>query len=103
MDLPLEHVWLTAPKPAKQLMVVLHGLGDSAEGFLWIQEAFAMDSLDYLLLNAPGRYYTGFKWYDLPPDQDPGISGSRSVLTALFRKLESDYAPDRTFLLGFSQ
>jgi phospholipase/carboxylesterase len=104
MDLPLGHVWLPAPAPARRLLVVLHGLGDSAEGFLWIQEAFAIDSLDYLLLNAPNPYYVGFSWYDLPPNQAPGIARSRKVLNEIFVRLEKEgYAPERTFLFGFSQ
>src|SRR6266404_6218049 len=104
MDLPLSHIWLPATQSGKKVMVVLHGLGDSAEGFLWIQNAFAIDSLDYLLLNAPGPYYTGFSWYDLPPHQNPGIANSGKLLNEVFTQLERDgYAADRTFLFGFSQ
>jgi phospholipase/carboxylesterase len=104
MDLALDHVWLAAPEPARRLIVVLHGLGDSAEGFLWIQDAFAMDSLDYLLLNAPTPYYTGFSWYDVPPQQAPGIAKSRKVLHEVLSQIElHGYPPERTFLLGFSQ
>jgi len=104
MDLPLTYTWLPAPQPAKKVMVVLHGLGDSAEGFLWIQDALGIDSLDYLLLNAPKPYYIGFSWYDLPPNQNPGIAKSRKLLEEVFTELEREgYAPERTFLFGFSQ
>jgi phospholipase/carboxylesterase len=104
MDLPLDHIWLLAPAPAGRLMVVLHGLGNSAEGFLWIQGAFAIDSLDYLLLNAPSPYYIGYSWYDLPPNQAPGIARSRKVLHEVFSRVEQEgYKPERTFLFGFSQ
>ena len=104
MDLALSHIWLPAVQPTKKLMVVLHGLGDSNEGFLWLQDALTIDSLDYLLLNAPTPYYTGFSWYDLPPNQAPGIASSRKVLTEVFTQLEQQgYPPHRTFLFGFSQ
>ena len=104
MELPLEHLWQSASVPSKQLMVVLHGRGDSAEGFLWLQEALAIDSLDFLLLTAPTPYYMGYTWYDLPPNQLPGITQSRKVLNDVFAQIERDgYAPERTFLLGFSQ
>jgi phospholipase/carboxylesterase len=104
MELPLGHIWLPASQPAKKVMVVLHGLGDSAEGFLWIQDAFAIESLDYLLLNGPAPYYTGFGWYDLPPHQNPGITNSRKLLNEVFTQLEQGgYGPERTFLFGFSQ
>jgi predicted esterase len=39
MKLPLSHLWFPARTPSKQLVVVLHGLGDSAKGFLWLQDA----------------------------------------------------------------
>jgi phospholipase/carboxylesterase len=104
VGLTLDHVWLPAPRGARQLVVVLHGLGDSTEGFLWIQEAFAIDSLDYLLVNAPTPYYTGFSWYDLPPNQAAGISNSRKLLHEVFIQIEHlGYPPERTFLFGFSQ
>ncbi len=104
MELPLDHVWLRAPRPARRLMVVLNGLGDSSEVFLWIQEALAIESLDYLLLNAPTPYYVGFSWYDLPPHQAAGIAKSRELLQPVFREIQTQgYPPDKTFLFGFSQ
>src|SRR6266699_2269202 len=104
MDLPLDYVWLPAVRPAGTLIVVLHGLGDSTEGFLWLQTALAINDLDCLLLNAPTAYYTGFSWYDLPPNQDPIIANSRKLLTQVFLQLERQgYQPGRTFLFGFSQ
>jgi hypothetical protein len=46
MNLSLAHVWQPARLPTKQLVVVLHGRGDLAEGFFWLQAALAIDSLD---------------------------------------------------------
>jgi phospholipase/carboxylesterase len=104
MELPLQHLWLPAPAPSKQLIVVLHGLGDSADGFLWLPEALDIDSLHFLFLNAPTPYYMGFSWYDLPPKQLPGILRSRNILNDTFSRIEnSGYPPERTFLFGFSQ
>ncbi len=104
MNLPLTHIFQPARSPSQQLVIVLHGRGDSAQGFLWLQDELAIDSLDFLLLNAPGSYYTGYSWYDLPPDQLPGILRSRKLLEDVFQETESSgYPPERTFLLGFSQ
>jgi phospholipase/carboxylesterase len=104
MELPLQHLWLPAPAQSKQLIVVLHGLGDSANGFLWLPEALDIDSLNFLFLNAPTPYYTGFSWYDLPPNQLQGILRSRNTLNDIFSRIEaSGYPPERTFLFGFSQ
>ncbi len=104
MNLPLTHIWQPARTPRKQLVVVLHGRGDSAEGFLWLQQTLAIDSLDFLLLNAPNPYVIGFSWYDLPPNQLPGIVGARRLLGDVFQQTEQDgYPPEQTFLFGFSQ
>ena len=104
MNLPLTHVWQPARAPSKQLVVVLHGRGDSPSGFLWLQEALAIDSLHFLLLAAPTPYYTGFSWYDLSPNELPGILQSRKLLGEVFAETKtSGYAPEKTFLLGFSQ
>lgn len=103
-QLPLEHVWQPAAKPSGSLMVVLHGRGDSAEGFLWLQEALRIEGMNVLLLNAPDPYYTGFSWYDLPPSQLPGIQRSRALLTETLEELRrTGFEPSETFILGFSQ
>ena len=104
MKLPLSHIWLPAKTSSDQLMVVLHGLGDSARGFLWLQDELEIDSLNYLLLNAPEPYYSGFRWYDIHEDPLSGIVRSRSVLNEVFAILaREEYPPEKTFLLGFSQ
>jgi predicted esterase len=48
MKLPIQYLWQEAREPSKWLMVVLHGRGDSAEGFEWLQEELAIDSLNLL-------------------------------------------------------
>lgn len=104
MNLPLTHIWQPSRVSSKQLVIVLHGRGDSAQGFVWLQQALATNSLNFLLLTAPGEYYTGFSWYDLPPDQLPGIIQSRKLLGEVLAETKSSgYPPEKTFLLGFSQ
>src|SRR5436309_2432788 len=101
MNLPTAHIWQPARRPSKLLVVVLHGLGDTPEGFLWLQEALSIDPLNFLLVSAPGRYYRGFSWYDLPPHQLSGIVQSRKVLGQVFADTEnSGFAPENTFLFG---
>ena len=50
----------------RRLMVMLHGLGDSIEGYRWLPEAMALPWLNYLLVNAPDDYYGGYSWFDYP-------------------------------------
>jgi phospholipase/carboxylesterase len=103
VDLPLTHIWQPALSESKRLLVVLHGLGDSSEGFLWLQDELGIDSLNYLLLNAPDPYYSGYSWYDIE-DPRPGIQRSSRLLTQLFEQTAREgYSPDQTFLFGFSQ
>jgi len=104
MNLPLKHIWQPATSTSQRLVIVLHGRGDSAEGFLWLQEELGIDELNFLLLDAPDKYYTGYSWYDLPPDQLPGIQRSRELLAGVLEQTEREgYSPNQTFLFGFSQ
>jgi phospholipase/carboxylesterase len=104
MKLPLTHVWLPARTPSQQLIVVLHGQGGSAEEFRPLQDELDIAELDYLLLNGPDPFYTGYRWYNWDGDPLADITRSRHLLAEVFTATEqAGYAPERTFLLGFSQ
>jgi phospholipase/carboxylesterase len=97
-------VYLRATEPSPRLMVVLHGLGDSLEGFRWLPGGIALSRYNYLLVNAPLEYYEGFSWYD--PDLDPrqDLERGRAKLTRLFAELEAQgWASPDILLFGFSQ
>jgi len=103
-NLPLDSLFFASKVPSNKLIIVLHGRGDSAEGFGFFPEELGLEDVNYLLLNAPFEYYTGFSWYDLPPNQLPGIEYSKNVLTELLDILFEDrYTPSQTILFGFSQ
>ena len=53
---------------ARRLMVVLHGLGDSLDGYRWLPEALDLPAMNYLLVNAPDPYFSGLSWYAFPGD-----------------------------------
>jgi len=40
----------------RRLMIVLHGLGDSMDGYRWLRRAMGLPGLNYLLVNAPDPY-----------------------------------------------
>ena len=54
-----------AEADSKWLMMVLHGLGDSMEGYRWLHRTLENPKLNTLLVNAPDDYYGGFSWYDI--------------------------------------
>lgn len=82
----------------------MHGRGDSIDGFRFLPDALSLPSLEYLLLNAPDPYYTGWSWYDLPPQQAPGILRSRAAIFAeLDALIASGIAAQDIVLFGFSQ
>jgi phospholipase/carboxylesterase len=86
-----------------RLMIALHGLGDSMEGYRWAPHAFQAPWLNYLLVNAPDPYYGGFAWYDLQ-NPGPGIERSRNLLFQLLDELAGKgFPPETVVLLGFSQ
>jgi phospholipase/carboxylesterase len=92
-----------AQKDSSRLMITLHGLGDTAEGFHWLPQAMQLPWLNYLLVNAPDPYYGGFAWYDL---ENParGIERSRKMLFELLDDVErKGYPSDQIIFSGFSQ
>jgi phospholipase/carboxylesterase len=87
-----------------RLMIVLHGLGDSMEGFRWLPQAMQLPWLSYLLVNAPDRYYTGFSWFPFDADSGPSIERSRKLLFELLDNARGEgFAAEKISLFGFSQ
>jgi len=93
-----------AEKNSRRIFVVLHGLGDSMEGWRWLPTALDLPWLNYLLVNAPDDYYGGYSWFDYPGDIVPGIHRSRRLLFTLLDELRAKGHPaDQIILGGFSQ
>ena len=89
---------------SKRLLVALHGLGDSMEGYRWVPQVLKLPWLNYLLVNAPDAYYGGYSWYDFAQNPGPGIKRSLDLLFPLFERLEKEgYPTAQTVLFGFSQ
>lgn len=89
---------------SRRLMVVMHGLGDSCAGFRWLPGELRLPWLNYLLVNAPDRYYQGFSWYEFGGDPNPGIVRSRRLLFDLLdRRREDGFPAEQTIVCGFSQ
>jgi len=89
---------------SRRLLVVLHGLGDSAAGYEWMPPVLGLPWLNYLLVNAPDEYYGGFSWYDLAGDPEPGVLRSRQLLNRLLDDLaHRGFPSEETALFGFSQ
>ncbi|MCD6048895.1 MAG: serine esterase [Verrucomicrobia bacterium] len=91
-------------KDSRKLLVVLHGLGDSMEGYRWLPGALRLPWLNYLLVNAPDSYYGGYSWYDFTGEERVGVGHSYKLLAALLDTLrDAGYPSDQTGLFGFSQ
>ncbi|HTY88978.1 MAG TPA: hypothetical protein VMB80_16145 [Candidatus Acidoferrum sp.] len=92
------------PDGARPLMVVLHGLGDSLDGWRWFPEVMNLPWLNYLLVNAPDDYFGGFSWFDINGDMAPGVERSRKLLFDLLNDLRTrDWRAEQITLGGFSQ
>ncbi len=103
-NLALNNIFISSKNPSKKLMIILHGRGDSSEGFTSLPSFLNIDDMNYLLLDAPFEYFTGFSWYQMPPKQLPGIEYSSKVLTTILDELfEEKYNAHESFLFGFSQ
>src|SRR5207247_4150885 len=89
---------------SRRLMVVLHGLGDSIEGYRWLPPALGLPWLNYLLVNAPDQYFGGYAWYDFSGDAGTGVERSRALLFELLDEQRArGWRTDQTMLFGFSQ
>jgi phospholipase/carboxylesterase len=95
---------IPAAEKSSRLMVMLHGLGDSLEGYRWLPEAMDLPWLNVLLVNAPDEYFGGYSWFDYPNDIAPGILRSRKLLFELLDDLRAKNFPAEDITLGgFSQ
>src|SRR6202142_1359379 len=91
-------------KNSRRLMVMLHGLGDSIEGYRWLPSALNLPWLNYLLVNAPDEYYGGYSWVDFAVDRLPGDARGRELLFELLDAQSAQGFPtDQTTFGGFSQ
>src|ERR1044071_2637635 len=93
-----------AERTSRRLMVVLHGLGDSMDGYRWLPAALRLPWLNYLLVNAPDSYYGGYSWYDYARNARPGVLRSRRMLFELLdHQCANGFPAEQTILFGFSQ
>src|SRR5438309_7912694 len=100
----LHSEFIPARENSRRLMIMLHGLGDSIEGFRWLPDALGLPWLNYLLVNAPDSYFGGYSWYDFAGDASPGITRSRKMLFELLDHFrEKGFSTEQTIVSGFSQ
>jgi phospholipase/carboxylesterase len=104
----LDHEFIPAPDTSSRrlliLLIMLHGLGDSIEGYRWLPEALGLPWMNYLLVNAPDEYYGGYSWYNFAGDVVPGVERSRKLLFQLLdARRDAGFATEQTTLGGFSQ
>src|SRR2546426_11986039 len=86
---------------SRRLMVVLHGLGDSIEGYRWLPTALRLPWLNYLLVNAPDSYFGGVAWDDFSGDAGTGGERRRGLLFELLgEERKRGLAGEQTMLFG---
>lgn len=100
----LDHVFIPAQESSRRLCIMLHGLGDSIEGYRWFPEAMQLPWMNYLLVNAPDEYYGGYSWFDFAGNIVPGVERSRKLLFELLNaRRDAGFPTEQTILGGFSQ
>jgi phospholipase/carboxylesterase len=85
---------------SRRLMIVLHGLGDSAAGYVWLPEALHLPWLNYILVNAPFAYEDGYSWFQNESD----IERITTLLSGFLDERRAEGWPaEQMMLFGFSQ
>lgn len=97
--------WPALDASSKKVLIVLHGRGDSMEGFHFLPSILGLDELNTLFLQAPDEWQFGYSWYDMPPNQAPGVIRSRQCLIELLDQIQkiTGIRSEDLFLFGFSQ
>ncbi len=98
------------PTPgATRWVVMLHGLGDSKEGWKPVAPMLGLDRVGWIFVQAPEAYGPGWSWFEFAgigraPDA-AGILRSRELLRDLLKTLESHHRIpcEQIILMGFSQ
>lgn len=99
-----KYKFIPAKKKSDALMIVLHGRGDSIRPFYSFNEELNIPEMNYLLLNAPRKFMSGYTWYGEPPFQRGGVLKIREKLFDLLNDLEiQGWKSEKIFLFGFSQ
>lgn len=93
---------------SRRSLIVLHGLGDSKEGYHWLPEALKLDYLNYIFVDAPDPYYSGYSWFHINEQTlEPYpkfVARSRVYLFQLLDYLqENNYPANQMVMFGFSQ
>ena len=91
---------------------VLHGLGDSMDGWAPVVPMLGLPDVGFVLVQAPIPYYGGFAWFDLSPEtfttgkvDAANVRASRLLLAETIAHVgkEVGVGPDNMVLMGFSQ
>lgn len=92
-------------KSSRRLWIMLHGLGDSIEGYRWLPQVMQFPWMNYLLVNAPDEYYGGYSWFDfVGGNMVPDVKRSRELLFKLLDATrEKGFPAEQITLGGFSQ
>lgn len=100
---------LVPPKPGKPLAVILHGLGDSKDGWKPVAPMIGLDGWGWCFVQAPRPYGPGWSWFDLSLGEDMRVDPAqvadshRRILELLADLEERGHPCERIALLGFSQ
>lgn len=96
--------FIPSEKASNNLMIVLHGKGDSIKPFKSFDSELGIKEMNFLLVEAPHKFLGGYSWYGDPPYQKNGVLKIREKMLQLMTEVEMQgWKPENTFLFGFSQ
>jgi phospholipase/carboxylesterase len=89
-------------------VLVLHGLGDSKEGWKDVAPMLHLDGVGFIFAQAPDPHPPGWSWFAIDPGfgaNVPDVRRSRALIDGLIAHLLTTLGigADRLVLMGFSQ
>ena len=104
----LVHDIVRPQRPAAGWCLVLHGLGDSKDGWKPVASMLGLDHVGFIFAQAPLSYPPGWSWFDIRGDfsvDDRQVRESRRLIDELIDHLLITLAipSEKLFVLGFSQ
>lgn len=103
-SLPLKAKLIKASTVSPYLVIVFHGSGDRPESFKSFPRELGLRHMNFLLVQAPRAYLSGFSWYPFSRNSAKAIVALREKIDELVDQwVGKGFQEENIFIIGHSQ